>query len=414
MTDEKVQTIRILQFSGKDEDWNRWSKTFIATAGIRGYRKALIADEEDDMPTAEINLKAYNDLLLSCQDDVTFGIVEEATSEMFKEGDARVAWNNLKKKFEPNTGAAKVHLKLEFQQMTLEEGEDPDEWINKLQLIRRRLKVFGADISEDDLILHILNNLPKTYETTEEICEDDLTRGILTFESLRERLRAKFRRSKTSDSMKKDEVALFTKQFKGTCNVCGKIGHKGVDCFTLEKNKRKKEEYMKKMNNRKNKGKGKQDKSKVKCYSCQKMGHYSNECPDKKNKNENAGLTAVESEVALVMKKEDDYDSPNIWIGDTGATSHMTGDLKGMFEVRQVENIIQIGNGTEMKTTAVGKYRGKVVQKDGTEVSVVLEEVCYVPGIICNLFAITATLSKGWKLNNEGKVLKISKGETSI
>jgi len=159
----------------------------------------------------------------------------------------------------------------------------------------------------------------------------------------------------------------------------------------LEKNKHKKEEYMKKMNNRKNKGKGKQDKSKVKCYSCQKMGHYSNECPDKKkkNKNKNAGLTAVESEVALVMKKEDDYDSPSIWIGDTGATSHMAGDLKGMFEVRQVENDIQIGNGTEMKTTAVGKYRGKVIQKDGTEVAVVLEDICYVPGIICNLFAIT-------------------------
>jgi len=160
---------------------------------IRGYRKALIADEEEDMPTAEINLKAYNDLLLSCQDNVTFEIVEEATSEMFKEGDARVVWKILKKKFKATTGAAKVQLKLEFQQMTLEEGEDPDEWINKLQLVRRRLRVFGTDISEDDLILHILNNLPKTSETTEEICEDDLTRGVLTFETLRERLRAKFR-----------------------------------------------------------------------------------------------------------------------------------------------------------------------------------------------------------------------------
>ena len=156
------------------------------------------------------------------------------------------------------------------------------------------MKVFGTEITEDDLILHILNNLPKTYETTEEICEDDLTRGVLTFENLRERLRVKFRRNKMNDYMKRDEVALYAKQFKGTCNVCGKIGHKGVDCFTLEKNKRKKEEYMKKMNNKKNKGKGKQDKSKVKCYSCQKMGHYSNECPDKKNKNKNAGLTAVE------------------------------------------------------------------------------------------------------------------------
>jgi hypothetical protein len=414
MTDEKVQTIRILQFSGKDEDWNRWSKTFIATAGIRGYRKALITDNEDEVPTEEDNLKAYSDLLLSCQDDVTFGIVEEATSETFKEGDARVAWKNLKKKFEPNTGAAKVQLKMEFQQMTLEEGEDPDEWINKLQLVRRRLKVFGTEITEDDLILHILNNLPKTYETTEEICEDDLTRGVLTFENLRERLRAKFRRNKMSDSIKRDEVALYAKQFKGTCNVCGKIGHKGVDCFTLEKNKRKKEEYMKKMSNRKNVNEN--DKSNVKCYNCEKMGHYSNECPEKmNNENENAGLTEVESDVALVMNKmKNEYESPKIWIGDTGATNHMTSDLKGMFEIRKVESNIQVGDGNEIKTTAVGKYRGKIIQRDGTEMAVVLEDVYYVPGIMCNLFAITATLSKGWKLSNEGKVLKLSKGKKSI
>ena len=51
----------------------------MATAGIRGYRKALIADEEEDMPTAEINLKAYSDLLLSSHNNVMFGIVEEAT-----------------------------------------------------------------------------------------------------------------------------------------------------------------------------------------------------------------------------------------------------------------------------------------------------------------------------------------------
>ena len=139
-------------------------------------------------------------------------------------------------------------------------------------------------------------------------------------------------------------MPLYTKQVKGTWNVCSKIGHKGVDCFILEKNKCKKEEYMKKMNKRMNKGKGKQHKSNMKYYNCQKMGHYSNECWVKKNKNENAGLTAVKSEVTLVMKKEDDYDSSNFWIGNTGATSHMTRDLKGMFELKQVESDIQIGN----------------------------------------------------------------------
>ena len=83
MTEERVQTIRILKFSGKEEDWNRWSKTFIATEGIKGYRRALIVDKDEELPTEEMNLQAYNDLLLSCQDDITFGIVDEATSERF-------------------------------------------------------------------------------------------------------------------------------------------------------------------------------------------------------------------------------------------------------------------------------------------------------------------------------------------
>jgi len=31
----------------------------------------------------------------------------------------------------------------------------------------------------------------------------------------------------------------FKKQFKGKCRVCGKIGHKGTDCWTLDSNKDK-------------------------------------------------------------------------------------------------------------------------------------------------------------------------------
>ena len=72
MTEDRVQTICILKFSGKEEDWNRWSKTFVATtAGIKGYRRALVADKDDELPTEEMNLQAYNNLLLSCQDDIT-------------------------------------------------------------------------------------------------------------------------------------------------------------------------------------------------------------------------------------------------------------------------------------------------------------------------------------------------------
>ena len=88
-----------------------------------------------------------------------------------------------------------------------------------------------------------------------------------------ERLRTKYRRMKMKDTVKTDSVALYTKQFKGMCKVCGKNGHKGADCFTLEKNKDKKAVYMKRMSEKKNDKKGKRDKSNIKCYNCEKMGH---------------------------------------------------------------------------------------------------------------------------------------------
>jgi hypothetical protein len=46
---------------------------FIASSGINAYRKALIAEDDEEVPTEEMNMQACNDLLLSCQEDTTFG-----------------------------------------------------------------------------------------------------------------------------------------------------------------------------------------------------------------------------------------------------------------------------------------------------------------------------------------------------
>ena len=89
---------------------------------------------------ADKNINAYSDLILACQDDVTFGIIEESVSTDFHDGDARLAWKNLFNKFEPNTGAMKVQLKSEFHKMKLvDPDEDPDPWMSKIEHIKRRL-----------------------------------------------------------------------------------------------------------------------------------------------------------------------------------------------------------------------------------------------------------------------------------
>ena len=92
----ELKTIRVIPFSGKSEDWNRWSKTFLATATVKGYREVLKPSDPTKKANPELNVQVYNDLILSCQEDITFGIVDESISTDYPDGDARLAWNKLK------------------------------------------------------------------------------------------------------------------------------------------------------------------------------------------------------------------------------------------------------------------------------------------------------------------------------
>ena len=220
MTDT-LRSIRIIPFSGKAEDWNRWSKTFLATASAKGYKEVIKPADLEKPAEPELNTLVYNDLILSCQEEISFGIIDESVSEKFPDGDARLAWKNLQDKFEPKTGAAKVQLKQEFHQMKMTSAdEDPDPWLTNLELKRRRLKSLGAVIEDDDMILHILNSLPKEYETVVELCEEDLSRGKIDLSTVKERIRSRFNRlQKINDNMDEAIALMMKTQYKKACSV---------------------------------------------------------------------------------------------------------------------------------------------------------------------------------------------------
>ncbi len=72
--------------------------------------------------------------------------------------------------------------------------EDRDPWLTALELKRRRLKTLGATMEDDDVIIHILNNLSREYETVVELCEEDLSKGNISLATVKERIRARFNR----------------------------------------------------------------------------------------------------------------------------------------------------------------------------------------------------------------------------
>jgi hypothetical protein len=98
-----------------------------------------------------------------------------------------------------------------------------------------------------------------------------------------------------------------------------------------------------------------------------------------------------EIEVALVEYSyfiENKPTNNNLWVGDSGASCHMTCSLEGMKNIRKINSPIQVGTGDAVECTKVGDKSVCIVQEDGAVKDIVLKECKYVPDLFTNLFSI--------------------------
>ena len=152
------KSICIIRFSGKKTDWDSWSKKFLSRGKQKGYKKLLVSTDttpgvdklltqeeyesalkgDDDLDRkivkfGELNELSYEDLMLwvntsSSVDEVAFGLVKNAKSEDFLEGNCKVAWDRLVSKYAPHTALSLLKLKSAFHNSKLESiDKDPDE-----------------------------------------------------------------------------------------------------------------------------------------------------------------------------------------------------------------------------------------------------------------------------------------------
>lgn len=440
---EVEQRLKLIPFTEKSS-WQVWSKQFLARANIKGYKNILLEKEaiptdaelkeldpktnegKDGKRLRKLNDQAYNDLLLCFSDVVNFGLVEDACTDSLTDGDSSMAWRNLVNKHEPSTKSNIVQLKSKFNTSKLTSGKkDPDEWISGLEVIRRKLKAMNHPISDMDMMIHVISNLPKEYDAITDQLEVELdgdTGSKIDMAEIRNRLRSKFNKlkrrfSKDEDDEDKNEKALSAaakKGFKGRCSHCGKWGHKSADCRNKNDPEDKKEEQ--------------QDKKKFdgECFYCKKKGHRASECrkkihDEKNKKNENANNADEKEkddkkEHAMCTMEFCGFTSiqdQNLWIGDSGASSHMVNSTYGLIDVEDIDVNVEMGDGKIVKATKKGIFRGKVVQVDGSTTTVKLE-VKYLSQLKTNLFSITTAMKNGAKLSNEGDKIILSKNGISV
>ncbi len=125
MSGMEEKSMRIIEFSGKQADWDGWSKKFHARAKRREYKGLLLGRDkvpmQDQLELAEdsssesnkkiiklgeLNTLAYKDIVLSINHTtssgkVAFSLIKNCKSNEFPEGNFKLTWERLVKKYEP-------------------------------------------------------------------------------------------------------------------------------------------------------------------------------------------------------------------------------------------------------------------------------------------------------------------------
>jgi hypothetical protein len=202
--------------------------------------------------------------------------------------------------------------------------------------MQRKLQILGHKISEMDMIIHILQNLTKEYNTTAELLENNPDNDLASLHRVKEKLRARF--EKIQKTRPSQDGALMVKdmipgKYKVLCSFCVIYGHKAAQFRKKMRGMNEKQEGEKEKNSNDKNGKF----FPFLYYIYQQKGHKAYECPrNKKNKGrgDESNLTSESTDIALICEdiinsvlickdSEKTDKMKEFWVGDTVATCHM-------------------------------------------------------------------------------------------
>ncbi|KAI3796396.1 hypothetical protein L1987_39066 [Smallanthus sonchifolius] len=234
---------------------------------------------------------------------------------------AKEIWDALKTRY---VGVERVRedrlesLQYEFESLKMKDADSLDDFTSKLSQVASKASTLGKVYEEKDLVRKLMSSVPRRwYLAIVATIEQFADLKTMSFQDAVGRLKAFEERLGGKSTAESSQAG----RGKGR----GKTGDKDKD--------------------KKNEPSQKKDRSKIKCFGCDELGHFASACPTrKKEKNGESNLaqgegpvlhTITEAREEVVFLKEDRVDPQkyattprenNTWILDNGASNHMTGN----------------------------------------------------------------------------------------
>lgn len=164
-----------------------------------------------------------------------------------------------------------------------------------------------------------------------------------------------------------DGIAMATSKYgkkKTKCFLCGKLGHKKVDCRMVKL--------------------GDQSKAKPKNEASKQKAHV--------------GVSEEQPEIAFLTAESEDLVKVG-WFIDSGATDHMMKDADYFSSMRRLDSPVDIvvANGQKLRAEYCGDVSLYAVV-GGVTKKCVANNVLFLPGLSCNLFSVKRVAKAGLKV----------------
>lgn len=241
---------------------------------------------------------------------------------------------------------SKLHLLRKLYDKRMVEGENMQQHLDCLNVMRAQLLDRGEDIKDNSMVAIMLNSLPKTYSALVTSIEGQPEETI-SLEYVMEKLLDEAERRGEGNGIENDNSALKGQQYK--------------------------------------------KKKSIKCFHCNKMGHVKKDCFKWKKQNATVSQGECdEEEICLQVA------NGRGWVIDSGASIHMISNRNFFSKIENTNSKVYIADGRSLNAVGIGS--GYI---NGKYNKLHLENVLYVPELNGSLLSVKAMVKKGLFVNFE-------------